>query len=42
MYVIPPETELLEPGSTPGLGPARKYFGVSEDDATETIEEIAT
>jgi SRSO17 transposase len=42
MYVIPPETELLEPGPTPGRGPARKYFRFSEDDATETIEEIAT
>jgi SRSO17 transposase len=41
MYFISPETELLEPGPTPGLGPARKYVGFSDGVDTDTVEEIA-
>ena len=42
LRVVSGESEVIEPGPTPGQGPARKYHAVPEDVDIETIEEIAT
>ena len=40
LAVVPEETDLIEPGPTPGLGPARKYPAVPEEVARETVDDI--
>jgi SRSO17 transposase len=42
LAVVPEETDLIEPGPTPGRGPARKYPAVPEEVDRETVDDIAT
>ena len=41
LHVIPEETELLEPGPTPGQGPARQYPTIPETVTPRTAGELA-
>jgi len=40
-YVVPEDTELLEPGNAPGPGAPRKYPTVPDDIETETAVDVA-
>ncbi|MFC4987095.1 IS701 family transposase [Saliphagus infecundisoli] len=40
-HMIPEDTELIEPGPTPGRGPARQYLTIPESVTLQTPKEIA-